>query len=246
MRLAPSPWERTSLSCHRRSKSWLTVQSSATSSPTSDMAPARATSARNAATRKPARLSQSACADRMRAFPKTSRKILRWFGESSVVRQEGCRGAVPSHDVPQGGFDDGGANLQRIQKALQSRRNAGRGLVADFGRSAETEHEEMFPLDIGQHQAPGDPFKDISRWRAAAPLFEPRIPGGADVRALSDFFAPQAGRAPTLAGKAECRRIEPRAAVSEVFPQGIIGFQRHAEPVGNYTRIKSLLLLDKG
>ena len=59
----------------------------------------------------------------------------------------------------------------------------------------------MLALDIGQHQRAGDPVEHLGRRRAAAALFEPRVPGRADIGALRHLLAAQAGRAPPPGGK---------------------------------------------
>jgi hypothetical protein len=41
----------------------------------------------------------------------------------------------------------------------------------------------VLALDVRQHQGASDPIEHVSRGRAAPPLFEPRVPGRADVGA---------------------------------------------------------------
>ena len=74
----------------------------------------------------------------------------------------------------------------------------------------------MLALDVGQHQRAGDPVEHVGRGRAAAALFEPGVPGRADIGALRHFLAAQAGRAAALRRKAERGRIELRAAVLQI------------------------------
>ena len=72
--------------------------------------------------------------------------------ERAIVGQHRCRRAIPRDDIPGGGLDQGGAGIERIKQALQARGDAfGRG-VANLGRTPESEQEEMFALDVGQHQ----------------------------------------------------------------------------------------------
>ena len=72
----------------------------------------------------------------------------------------------------------------------------------------------MFALHRRQHQGAGDPIEHIGRRDAAAALFEPRVPGRADVGALCHLLAAQAQSAAALRRKAESGRVEPGAAVA--------------------------------
>ena len=137
-------------------------------------------------------------------------------GERSIVGQHRRGGAVPRDDVPCGGLHIGRAEFERVEHALQSRRNTLGRVIADFGRPAQREQEQVLALDVGQHQGARDAVEHVGRGRAAAPLFEPCVPGRADVGALRHFFAPQSGRSPACQRKAECRRIEFRAAILQV------------------------------
>ena len=80
----------------------------------------------------------------------------------------------------------------------------------------------MLALDVRQHQGARDPIEHIGRGRAAAPLLKPRVPGRADVGALRHFLAAQAGCAAALRRKAECGRIELRAAILQVGPEQVL------------------------
>ena len=117
-------------------------------------------------------------------------------------------------------------------------------LVANLGRPAKAEQEEVLALDVRQHQRAGDPVEHVGRGRAAPALLEPRVPGGADIGALRHFFAAQAGRAPARLRKAEGRRIELGAAVLQIGPSGFSFAARMLDPVGHYTPITSLLYQD--
>src|SRR5437660_7692210 len=99
----------------------------------------------------------------------------------------------------------------------------------------------MLALDFGQHQGASNSVDHVSRGRAASPLFEPRVPGCADVGALSHFFAPQSRCSPASQWQAESRRIEFRATILQVGSELVIGRGRHARPIRKYTRITSLL-----
>src|SRR5437016_6315157 len=103
----------------------------------------------------------------------------------------------------------------------------------------------MLALDFRQHQGASNPLEHVGRGRAASPLLEPGVPGRAHVGALSHFFAPQSGRAPARGWKAECRRIELRAAILQVGSKQVFVGDRHARPISRYTRITSLLYQDR-
>ena len=70
----------------------------------------------------------------------------------AIVGQHRRRSAIPCDDVPGGGLDQRRTDLERIEQPLQTRRDAFGGLVADLGWTAEPEQEDMFALDVGQHQ----------------------------------------------------------------------------------------------
>ena len=78
--------------------------------------------------------------------------------------------------------------------------------VADLGRAAEAEQEQVLALDIGQHQRARDPVEHVGRGRAAAALFQPGVPGRADVGALRDLLAAQPRRAPAARRRSRTRR----------------------------------------
>ena len=99
----------------------------------------------------------------------------------------------------------------------------------------------MLALDIRQHERARDPIEHVGRGRAAASLFEPCVPGRADVGALRHFLAAQAGRAATLRRKAERGRIELRAAVLQIGPEQVLVRDVLVHPVSHYTTIMSLL-----
>ena len=125
--------------------------------------------------------------------------------ERAVVGQHRSRSLVPGDDVPCGRADHGRAELQRVEHALQPWRDTLGCLVANLGRPAEAEQEEVLALDVGQHQRASDPVEHVGRGRAASALLEPRVPGRADIGALRHLFAAQAGRAAARCGEAEER-----------------------------------------
>ena len=144
--------------------------------------------------------------------------------QRSVVDQHHGRRPVPGDDIPCRGPDDGGARVQRVEHALQPRRDAFALAVARLGRAAEAEQEQVLALDVGQHQRARDAIEHVGRGRAAAPLFEPGVPGRADVGALRHFLAAQAGRAATLRGKAERGRIELGAAILQIGSEPVFAW----------------------
>ena len=99
----------------------------------------------------------------------------------------------------------------------------------------------MFALDVGQHQRTRDPVQHVGRRRAAAALLQPGVPGGADIGALGHLLAAQTRRAPAPRRETERRRIEPDAAIPQIGAERIDGLDAHADPVGHYTLIRSLL-----
>ncbi len=131
----------------------------------------------------------------------------------AVVGQHRGGRAIPCDDVPGGGLDQRGTGIERIEQALQARRDAFGGRVADLGRTPEPEQEEMFALDVGQHQRRGDPVQHVGRRRAAPALLQPSVPGRADVGALGDLLPAQARRPPASRRKTEGGRIKPGAAI---------------------------------
>ena len=58
----------------------------------------------------------------------------------------------------------------------------------------------MLALDLREHEGARDAIEHVSRGGAAAPLFEPCVPGRADVGPLGHFLAPKAWRAATPCG----------------------------------------------
>ena len=79
----------------------------------------------------------------------------------------------------------------------------------------------MLALDVGQHQRARDAIEHVGRGRPAAPLFQPGVPGRADVGPLRHFLAAQAGRAAALRREAERGRIELGAAVPQIGPEPV-------------------------
>src|SRR5882757_2306786 len=161
--------------------------------------------------------------------------------ERAIVGQHGSGGAIPGDDLPSGGLDQGGTDLERIEQALQTGRDPLGGLVTDLGWTPEPEQEEMFALDVGQHQRSGDPVQHVRRGSAAPSLLQPRVPCRADVGALSDLFPVQPRRPSAPHRETEGARIEPGAAILQVGSQRIVGLDGHADPVEYYTMIISLL-----
>jgi hypothetical protein len=136
------------------------------------------------------------------------------MGRENVEHHRG--GAIPCDDVPSRRLHISRAKRQRIEHALEPRCDRWSRLILDFRRAAQAEQEKMLALDIGEHQCARDTIEDVSRRRAAAPLFEPRLPSGTYISPLRDLFAPQAGSAPTAQWKAELRRIEFSAPVAQI------------------------------
>jgi len=78
------------------------------------------------------------------------------------------------------------------------------------------QQEEMLSFDVRQHERTGDSIEHVGRGRATSALLQPRVPGGADVGSLRDFFTTQARRTPSTRGKTERGWIELGATVLEV------------------------------
>ena len=78
--------------------------------------------------------------------------------------------------------------------------------------------------------ARGDAVQHVGGRRAAAPLLQPCVPGGADIGALRHFFAPKSRRPPPRQRKAERRRIEFGAAILQIGAKQIVvaGEQAHS------------------
>lgn len=132
--------------------------------------------------------------------------------QRAVVGQHDSGGAVPRDHIPDGGLDDCRTRFERIEQVLQAGVNAFDRFVAHFGRPPEAQHEEMLAFGIRQHQCAGDAVEHFRRWRAAPPLFEPRVPGRADMRALRDLFRRRPGvrlrpEYPKPAGSSRERRL---------------------------------------
>ena len=130
-----------------------------------------------------------------------------------------------------------GAAGQRVEQALQARRDAFGGAIAGLGGPAEAEQKEMLALRVGQHHRAGNAIEYVGGRRTAAPLFQPGVPGGAHIGALRHLLAPQPRRSPPLQRKAEGRGIELGAAIPEIGPKLV----RVRHPVSDYTPIRSLL-----
>ena len=161
--------------------------------------------------------------------------------QRSIIDQHHGRRPVPGHDVPNRGPDHGGGRVERVEHALQPWRDAVVLPVARFGRAAESKQEEMLALDIGQHERARDPIEHVGRGRPAAPLFEPCVPGRADIGPLRHFLAAQAEGAAALRGKAESARVELGAPVPQIAAEQVLGGEVLAHPVSHYTMMKSLL-----
>jgi hypothetical protein len=138
---------------------------------------------------------------RIKEYPAQDIALLK--GECVIGKERRCS-PIPRDEIPSDGSHKGWTELPCIQHALDPRRNAFLRLIADLRRMPQGDEEKMFALNVGQHQSPSDTFQHLSRRRAAASLFKPGVPGGADMSALSYFFAPQPGRSPSGHRKAEC------------------------------------------
>jgi hypothetical protein len=149
------------------------------------------------------------------------------WGQGAVVGQDHAGGAVPGQHIPGRRADEGRTAVQGVEDALQARGDVAARLVADLGRATETQQEEVLALDLGEHQGLGYAIQHIGGWRAAAALFQPGVPGGADAGALRDFLAPQARRPPPPGGEAQGARIEPRAAILQIGAEAGVFDLRH-------------------
>ena len=93
--------------------------------PTSDTAPARAASARNAPTTKPRHAFPIVLRRADARIAKDEAKDVALAGrERAVVGQHRGGGAIPCDDVPGGGLDQRGAGIERIEQTLQAGRDA--------------------------------------------------------------------------------------------------------------------------
>ncbi|MGY4436905.1 hypothetical protein ACVWWO_009382 [Bradyrhizobium sp. F1.13.1] len=164
--------------------------------------------------------------------------------DRAVVRQHGACGFVPGDDVPDRGPHQGRTEFERIEHALQPRRDAFVRLVPHLGRAAEANQEQVLALDIGQHQRSRDAVEHIGRRRTAAALLEPSVPGRADIGALRHLLAAQPRRTPAAPREAERGGIEPGAAVLQIGSQQVLSCRALAHPVSHYTLITSLLYPD--
>lgn len=165
---------------------------------------------------------------------------LGWWQGAVVAQHDGCR-VVPGRDIPGRGPDQRRTGVQRVEHALQARRDGAAPAIPRIGRAPEAEQEQMLALDIGQHQGVGDPVQHIGRRCAATPLFQPGVPGRADIGPLRDFLAPQAGRAAAFLRKAEGCRIELRATILQPGAEPFAAVLMLAHPVSLYNTIRSLL-----
>ncbi len=161
--------------------------------------------------------------------------------QRGVIRQHHSGGAIPCDHIPGGGFYQRGTHFKRVEQALQTGRNPCESLVAHLGWTPEPEQEEMFALDVGQHQRGSDPIQHVGRGSTTPSLLQPRVPRRTDVGALCDLLATQSRRAATSHRETQGRRIEPGAAILQVVSEWIVRGGGHADPVGDYTRIISLL-----
>ena len=82
----------------------------------------------------------------------------------------------------------------------------------------------MLALDFREQKRLGDAIQDTGGWTAAAALFEPRVPSWTDVRALRDFLATQTRRAAAPTCDAERRWVEPRAPITQVVAEAVMGY----------------------
>ena len=159
------------------------------------------------------------------------------LGKARIIGEHGDGGAVPGDDRPVRRLHHGGRIDHRLEHALQLRRDgrADRGFGAR--RPILRQEIEVLAFGVGQGEGAGEALDDIGRGRAAAPLLEPGVPGGADMGELGHFLTAQPRGAASLRRKAERRGIEPRAAVlqenAECLVSAIHGgapFRRRADP----------------
>src|SRR5271163_2499679 len=123
-----------SFSRHSASNSGLSLQRSSTSWLTSETAPARAASTLNDPDDEtgdgvPIMLRGSD----MGVAEHEAKNIALARRERAIVGQHRSGGAIPRDDIPGGGLDQGGTDLERIEHALQTGCDPFRGLVADLG-----------------------------------------------------------------------------------------------------------------
>jgi hypothetical protein len=70
----------------------------------------------------------------------------------------------------------------------------------------------MFALHLRQQQSSGNTFEYFERRRTSPSLFQPRVPGHTDVRALRDFFTTKSRRATTGQAKSKGPWLNPLTA----------------------------------
>ena len=136
--------------------------------------------------------------------------------QRAVIGQHGGGSPVPRDHVPGGRTDDRGAVGQRVEQALQARRDRIARPVARLGRAPEPDQEHMLALDLRQRERARDPVEHVRGRTSAAALLQPGVPGRADIGPLRHLLAPQAGCAPSRGRVAERRRVELRAPVPEI------------------------------
>src|SRR5580693_3712165 len=161
--------------------------------------------------------------------------------QRSVVYEHHSRSPVPGDDVVFRISDKRRTRVQRVQHALQAWRGAVVLAVARFGRTAEAKQEKMLALDLRQHEGARDPVEHVSRGCTAPSLFEPSVPGRADIGPLGHFLAPKAWRAATPCGQAKRGRIELSPAVLQIACELVLARSGSIHPVSHYTGIRSLL-----
>ena len=114
-----------------------------------------------------------------------------------------------------------------VEHALKMRRRRLRAPVADFRRPAEGDEIKVLALAVAQQQRAGDAVEHVGGRRAAAPLFEPGVPGRADIGALRHLLAPQPRRAPPRQRQAEGGGIEPRPPAAQKIAERVFGAGVH-------------------
>jgi hypothetical protein len=79
-------------------------------------------------------------------------------------------------------------------------------------RAAESQVKNMLPFPLGKAQRLTNSVQYFCGWRAAASLFKPGIPGGANTGQMRDFFPPQPRRASACGVKSQLIGIQLCAA----------------------------------
>ena len=88
----------------------------------------------------------------------------------------------------------------------------------------------MLALHLGKHERLGDAVEHVGGGSAAPALFEPGVPGGADIGALRHLLAPEPGGAAAGQRQAEDGGVELGPAGLEEGAEEIVGVADHRRP----------------